>query len=102
VLLSAVLTFSAVTLLPPAKKQAIVSSRSGHYIGVLLERTRSLVPPEYCEVVKPYLDKFEERLGTETAPTQGNSSAPPTDDELSPPPAWDPPQTANRPAPPSY
>ena len=78
VLLCAVITFFAVTLLPPEQKQTIVASRSGRYIGVLLEKTRAAVPPEYCDVVKPYLDKFEERLDPNYMPPAG---------EL--PPLWD-------------
>jgi membrane protein required for colicin V production len=71
VLLCAVITFFAVTLLPPQQKQSIVASRSGHYIGVLLDKTRAAVPPEYSEVVGPYLDKFEERLDPTYVPADG-------------------------------
>lgn len=71
VLLCAVITFFAVTLLPPAKKQAVIASKSGRYIGVLLERTRAAVPPEYYDMIKPYLDKFEDRLDPNYAPPEG-------------------------------
>jgi membrane protein required for colicin V production len=71
VLLCAVITFFAVTLLPPEQKRTIVATRSGHYIGVLLDKTRAAVPPEYSEVVKPYLDKFERRLDPNYLPPEG-------------------------------
>jgi membrane protein required for colicin V production len=68
VLLCAVITFFAVTLLPPDQKRTVVASKSGHYIGVLLDKTRAAVPPEYSDAVKPYLDKFEERLDPDYVP----------------------------------
>jgi membrane protein required for colicin V production len=71
VLLCAVITFFAVTLLPPDQKRTVVASKSGHYIGVLLDKTRAAVPPEYSDVIEPYLDKFEERLDPNFVPEDG-------------------------------
>lgn len=76
VLLCAVITFFAVTLLPPEQKQSIVASRSGRYIGVLLDKTRAAVPPEYSDVVQPYLDKFEQRLDPNYLPIEGEMAPP--------------------------
>jgi membrane protein required for colicin V production len=70
VLLCAVITFFAVTLLPPDQMRTVIASKSGHYIGVLLEKTRAAVPPEYCDVVKPYLDTFEQRLDPNSVPDE--------------------------------
>lgn len=74
VLLCAVITFFAVTLLPPEQKQSVVASRSGRYIGILLDKTRAAVPPEYSETVKPYLDKFEQRLEPGYLPPAGDAA----------------------------
>lgn len=62
VLLCVAITFFAVTLLPPAQGEAIVASRSGRYIVVLLNKTHSVVPPEVHQVIDPYLEKIESRL----------------------------------------
>jgi membrane protein required for colicin V production len=64
VLMCVAITFFAVTLLPPAQGQAIVNSRSGHYIVAFLNRAETMVPPEYHQVIVPYLDKVEERIST--------------------------------------
>lgn len=56
------ITFFAMTLMPPAQKEAIVGSRAGRYIVVLLDKTESIVPPEIHEVIGPYLQKIEERI----------------------------------------
>jgi membrane protein required for colicin V production len=64
VLLCVAITFFAVTLMPPAQGQAIVNSRSGHYIVAFLNRAETMVPPEYHQVIVPYLDKVEERIST--------------------------------------
>ena len=98
VLLCAVITFFAVTLLPPAQKQSIVASRSGRYIGVLLDKTRAAVPPEYSDVLKPYLDKFEQRLDPNYLPIEGeNAPLWPADGEGTLPLDWLQPETAGQP-----
>jgi membrane protein required for colicin V production len=98
VLLCAVITFFAVTLLPPAQKQSIVASRSGRYIGVLLDKTRAAVPPEYGDVLKPYLDKFEQRLDPNYLPIDGeNAPLWPADGEVTLPLDWLQPETAGQP-----
>lgn len=68
VLLCVAITFFAVTLLPPSQGEAIVSTKSGRYIVALLNKTHSVVPPELHEVIDPYLNGIEERLGSQPQP----------------------------------
>jgi membrane protein required for colicin V production len=68
VLLCVAITFFAVTLLPPAQGEAIVSSQSGRYIVALLDKSHSVFPPEIHEVVDPYLHKIEQRLNPNFQP----------------------------------
>lgn len=74
------LTFFAVTLLPEAQKQMIISSRSGYYIARLLDETDSLFPPEVHQVVGPYLNRLNNELRsngtTPIAPNQPNNIPP--------------------------
>ncbi len=56
------ITFFAVTLLPGAQKEQIIGSRSGHYISVLLSKTKSIAPPEVAQVINPYIEKVERGL----------------------------------------
>jgi membrane protein required for colicin V production len=66
------ITFFAMTLMPPDKKEAIVQSRAGRYIVVLLDKTESIVPPEIHQVIGPYLQKIEERIdGTQQPANSG-------------------------------
>lgn len=53
------ITFFAVTLLPGTQKEQIIASRSGHYISVLLSKTKSIAPPEVAQVINPYIEKVE-------------------------------------------
>jgi membrane protein required for colicin V production len=62
VLLCVVITFFAVTFLPPAQGEAIVASQSGRYIVALLDKSHSVFPPEIQQIVGPYLEKVEQRL----------------------------------------
>jgi membrane protein required for colicin V production len=68
VLLCVAITFFAVTLLPPAQGEAIVSSQSGRYIVALLDKSHSVFPPEIHQVVDPYLHKIEQRLNPDFQP----------------------------------
>jgi membrane protein required for colicin V production len=68
VLLCVAITFFAVTLLPPAQGEAIVSSQSGRYIVALLDKSHSVFPPEIHQVVDPYLNKIEQRLNPNFQP----------------------------------
>jgi membrane protein required for colicin V production len=62
VLYCSLVTLFAVTLLGPSARQKIVSSRSGFYISKFLDRSRSVMPPEVSQVVRPYLDRFEQEM----------------------------------------
>lgn len=62
VLFCVAITFFAVTLLPAEKKEEVLASRSGHYIGVLLTKAESIVPPEFQDTVGPLLHKVNERV----------------------------------------
>lgn len=65
-------TFFAVTLLPATQKQQIVNSQSGYYIARVLDKTDSFIPPEWHQVVGPYLDRLNSELnnGQNGAPAQ--------------------------------
>lgn len=62
VLLCVAITFFAVSLLPPEKKETVLGSRSGYYIGVLLVRSHGVMPEEIHDMLHPYLNKLEEKL----------------------------------------
>ncbi|MEX2172557.1 MAG: CvpA family protein [Pirellulales bacterium] len=70
------ITFFAMTLMPPAQKEAIVGSRAGHYIVVLLDRTEAIVPPEIHQVIGPYLQKIEERIDPNQQPANSGPQIP--------------------------
>lgn len=70
------ITFFAMTLLPPTQKQAIVDSKAGHYIVVLLDKTESVVPPEVHQVIGPYLQKIEERIDPSRQPANSGPQTP--------------------------
>ncbi|HEX4414837.1 MAG TPA: CvpA family protein [Lacipirellulaceae bacterium] len=72
VLLCVAITFFAVTLAPQPQGQAIVSSQSGRYIVVLLNKADAVCPPELHQVVGPYLNTIEERLNPNFQPKGGD------------------------------
>jgi membrane protein required for colicin V production len=57
-----------VLMLWPAQRDAIASSRSGHYIVVLLDKANPIFPPEVHQVVDPYLNKLQEQLNPSFQP----------------------------------
>jgi len=65
VLLCVVITLFAITLLKESQQQAIVTSRSGYYIAVLLDSAHGVMPPEVHEVLHPYIHKLDEKVGQE-------------------------------------
>ena len=81
VLLCVAITFFAVTLTGPDQREQILASRSGYYIGVLLDRSHSVIPEELHEVLHPYLHKIEKTLDPDaTFDEQGHRIAsPPTE-----------------------
>ena len=67
VLFCVLITFFAVSVLPDRQKHAILASNSGYYIGVLLDRTHTVVPDEIHQVIHPYLERIQEKIGTRSA-----------------------------------
>lgn len=62
VLWCVIITLFAVTLLDESRRQAIVRSRSGHYIAILLDRSEAIMPEELHQVLDPYVRTLDERL----------------------------------------
>jgi len=73
-----VLTFFAVTLSETARA-AVLSSRSGYYTSVLLDKAQGVMPPELHEVLDPYVNRLEKELKSAQppAPIMSPSAAPP-------------------------
>jgi membrane protein required for colicin V production len=67
ILLCVAITFFAVTLSTRARS-AVLQSRSGYYIAVLLNRADKVMPQELHQVLDPYLDKLEHELSPTTQP----------------------------------
>jgi membrane protein required for colicin V production len=67
------LTLFAVTLAGKQIRETVVSSKSGHYIADVLDRSESIIPPEIHEFVDPYLRRFEQEFNQ---PTGGGLIAP--------------------------
>lgn len=61
VLICVAITFFAVTLSSKARS-AVLASRSGYYIAVLLDRAEGVMPRELHQVLDPYLRKLEKEL----------------------------------------
>ncbi len=68
VLLCVAVTFFALTLVPDTR-DAILRSRSGHYLAILIARADAVMPSEVHEVLDPYLDRLEEELNGQGTPT---------------------------------
>jgi membrane protein required for colicin V production len=62
VMLCIAITFFAVTLTEDPLRQSIMTSRSGHYIGYVIDRAHLVMPDEVHEVLHPYLHKLDEQL----------------------------------------
>ncbi len=61
VLWCVIITLFAVTLLGQSQQQAIVHSRSGYYIAMLLDRARGVMPDELRDVLAPYMRSLDQR-----------------------------------------
>lgn len=61
-ILCMVVTLFAVTLLGDRQREAIVNSRSGYYIAVLLDKSNAVMPVELTKVLEPYLHQLDGRL----------------------------------------
>jgi len=75
VLLCVAITFFAVTLSTKARA-AVLQSRSGYYIALLLNRADAVMPRELHEVLDPYLNKLEHELDPATRPNPGGPPQP--------------------------
>ncbi len=62
VVLCVIVTLFAVTLLGEQQKQAVFSSRSGHYIAILLDKAHGVMPAEIHDVLHPYIHKLDQNL----------------------------------------
>lgn len=60
-LLCVVITFFAVTMSQRARG-AVLESRSGYYIALLIDRAEPVMPPEVHDVLGPYLDRLDQGL----------------------------------------
>lgn len=72
-ILCMVITLFAVTLLGDEQRTAIVNSRSGYYIAVLLDKSHAVMPAELTKVLEPYLHQLDDRL--ESRAEQGRAIA---------------------------
>jgi membrane protein required for colicin V production len=68
------ITFFAVTL-APGSRDAILQSRSGHYIALLLTRADPLIPREIHNVIDPYLNRLENELQPDASPAKAPAAA---------------------------
>lgn len=60
-------TMFGVTLLGEGVRERIVVSRSGHYIASVLDRSEALIPEEFQDVVRPYLQRFDQKFNAADA-----------------------------------
>jgi membrane protein required for colicin V production len=74
VLLCLVITFFAVSLSETARGM-VRSSRSGHYMVVLLDRAHPLMPHDIHEVLGPYFHQLQQGLDPNARPDDGHSHA---------------------------
>ena len=52
-------TLFSVTLLGEKTRESIVSSRSGYYIAVLLDKSHTLMPEEIHQVLHPFIEQLD-------------------------------------------
>lgn len=62
VLWCVIITLFAVALLGEDQKKAIIDSRSGYYIALLLDRSHAIMPEEIHDVIGRYIHSLDERL----------------------------------------
>lgn len=76
VLLCVAITFFVVTL-SVTGRQAVLESRSGYYIAVLLDKAPAMMPEEIHQVLEPYLHRLDEKLHEARSPAQRTAGEPP-------------------------
>lgn len=62
VLFCVAVTFFVVTLSGEARRKSILESKSGYYIGVVLDQSRAVMPDELQDVLRPYLNRIEQEF----------------------------------------
>ncbi|MBM4073744.1 MAG: CvpA family protein [Planctomycetes bacterium] len=62
VLLCVVVTFVAATVAVEPWKRQILTSKSGYYIGHMIDRAPAVMPREMHEVLSPYLRRLDQQL----------------------------------------
>lgn len=78
VLLCVIITLFAVTLATEPQRQAIIRSKSGYYIAVLLDKSDPVLPKEVRDVLHPYIHQLDEQIphphtGSAPSPSPGDS-----------------------------
>jgi membrane protein required for colicin V production len=71
VLLCLAVTFFALGL-SDALREHILTTRSGHYMALFLNKAEAIMPPEIHQVLDPYVNKLEQRLNPQV-PFQPNN-----------------------------
>ena len=61
VLLCLAITFFALGL-SDTLREHILTTRSGHYMALFLNKAEAIMPPEIHQVLDPYVNKMEQRL----------------------------------------
>lgn len=69
VLVCIVITFFAVTLSEPARN-AVLASRSGYYIAVVIHRATPILPQELRDALGKYIDQLNQNLPDPTKPRE--------------------------------
>jgi membrane protein required for colicin V production len=87
-----VITFFAVTISEDTR-QAVLRSRSGHYIAVLTRHAEPVLPKEVRDVVGKYIDELEQKLDPKSPPGKPFFQQPLPGPFGAPPPAPAPGQT---------
>ncbi len=61
-LLCVVITFFAISLAGEGQREQILQSRSGYYIGYVIDRASLVMPEEIHDRVRPYLERLDQQL----------------------------------------
>lgn len=71
------ITFFAATLLE-SQRDAILGSRAGHYIAVILDKSHTMVPEEIHVVIHPYVERIQQGIDPNRPPnsSEGGGAIP--------------------------
>jgi membrane protein required for colicin V production len=61
-LLCIVITFFALSLTDEPQREQIMYSRSGYYIGYVIDRAHMIMPEEIHDRIEPYIERLDEQL----------------------------------------